>query len=82
MTDSQKFIAGVILGAAAGAAITVFLNSDKGKEILADVKEIAQDTSENLRTRLDGIEKEVKSLLQKSKQFIENVEQRLDDTLA
>ena len=82
MTDSQKFIAGVILGAAAGAAITVFLNSDKGKEILADVKDIAQDTSESLRSRLDGFEKEVKSLLQKGKQFIENVEQRLDDTLA
>lgn len=82
MTDSQKFIAGVILGAAAGAAITVFLNSDKGKEILADVKDIAQDTSESLRSKMDGLEKEVKGLLQKGKQFIESIEQRLDDSLA
>jgi gas vesicle protein len=82
MTDSQKFIAGVILGAAAGAAITVFLNSDKGKEILADVKDMAQDTSESLRSKMDGLEKEVKGLLQKGKQFIESIEQRLDDSLA
>ena len=40
---SQKFVAGLILGAAAGAAVALFLQTDKGKEILATIKDAAGD---------------------------------------
>jgi gas vesicle protein len=41
MNDNSKFLAGVIVGAAAGAAITLLLNTESGKQVLADVKAAA-----------------------------------------
>ena len=41
MSDNSKFLAGIIVGAAAGAAITLLLNTESGKKVLADLKEAA-----------------------------------------
>jgi gas vesicle protein len=35
MTTGQKFLGGILLGVAAGVAIALFVNSDKGKEIIS-----------------------------------------------
>ncbi len=35
--NNSKFVAGLILGAAAGTFLAIFANSDKGKEMLDDV---------------------------------------------
>jgi gas vesicle protein len=43
MKGSQKFLAGVLIGAAAGAAIAIFLKSEKGQELLAKAKECTND---------------------------------------
>jgi len=39
MNGKSKFVAGLVLGAAAAAAITLFLQSKKGKEMMSDLKE-------------------------------------------
>ena len=44
MSDNSKFLAGIIVGAAAGAAITLLLNTESGKKVLADLKEAAGKT--------------------------------------
>ncbi len=41
MADNSKFLAGIVVGAAAGAAIALLLNSDSGKKALSDLKEMA-----------------------------------------
>ena len=41
MSDNSKFLAGIIVGAAAGAAITLLLNTESGKQVLADLKDAA-----------------------------------------
>ncbi|GGH79720.1 gas vesicle protein [Filimonas zeae] len=69
MTSNQKFLAGIVLGAAAGALITMFLNSDKGKEILEDVRDIADEAKENLT----DIGTEVSELVTRGKQFMQDL---------
>lgn len=69
MTSNQKFLAGIVLGAAAGALITMFLNSDKGKEILEDVRDIADEAKDNLT----DIGSEVSDLVNKGKKFMQDL---------
>jgi gas vesicle protein len=49
MGDNSKFLAGIIVGAAAGAAITLLLNTESGKKVLADLKEAAGKTLRDLQ---------------------------------
>lgn len=51
MSNNQKFLGGLILGAAAGAALALFFSSDKGKEVVENAKNKLQD----LRNELDKI---------------------------
>jgi gas vesicle protein len=67
MSDS-KFISGLLLGAVAGTALVLFLNSEKGKAFIKDLTEGAG----NLQSDLSGLADE---LLQKGKSFIEETEQ-------
>ena len=44
MSDNSKFLAGIIVGAAAGAAIALLLNTETGKQVIADLKAAADKT--------------------------------------
>ena len=59
MSGINKFIAGVVLGAAAGAAIAVFLQTEKGKKVMSDVKDAAADVSEKIKSKLKEFGDEV-----------------------
>lgn len=73
MTDNQKFITGVAIGAAAGAAIALFLSSEKGRALLADVKDMAANTSDDLKETISGWENTVKNLVKKGREFMSDV---------
>ncbi|MGV3765422.1 MAG: YtxH domain-containing protein [Chitinophagaceae bacterium] len=63
MASNSKLLVGFILGAAAGAALGVFLTSDKGKELIADLKDAAGKFSD-----------EVKETINKGKAFADDLE--------
>ncbi len=65
MSDNSKFLTGLLLGAAAGAALGYFLTTDKGKEILDDIKSAASDATE-----------EMKNAISKGKKWAEDVESK------
>ncbi len=65
MKGTNKFFAGVLLGAVAGAAIAVFLKSEKGQELLAKVKKGAEDLGDNVKTKWEAFEEEISASLQK-----------------
>lgn len=76
MSDNHKFIAGLLLGAAAGAALALFLNSDKGKEMMSHIKDDAGKMEDSLQDKLQEFDTAVNDLLQKGKSFIEDLEQK------
>ena len=53
--SNTKFYAGVILGAAAGVALAMFINSDKGQEIISDIKSAAGKAGDKKGAKLQGI---------------------------
>ena len=79
MIGSSKFIAGLVLGAAAGTAIVLFLQSQKGKEIINDIKDAANDAGSDFRTRMQQFDEEIAELMKKGKHFIEDLEAKARD---
>jgi len=65
MTNNQKFLAGLALGAAAGAAIALLLQTEKGKEVLNNIKDFASDASDKVKDGLSGLTDEVSQLWKK-----------------
>ncbi len=53
MTDNSKFLAGLLLGAAAGAAIGYLLTTDKGKEIVEEIKSAAGAAGDEVKSALE-----------------------------
>jgi gas vesicle protein len=76
MNILNKFVAGLMIGAAAGAAVALFLQTEKGKEILNDIKDAAEDAGGNLRSNLKSFETEMNDLVTKGKKFVQDLEQK------
>lgn len=76
MSGNQKLIAGLLLGAVAGAALALFLKSEKGQEVLEDVKEEGDLLQEELKAKLKDFDTSVNQLLAKGKAFIDDLEQK------
>jgi gas vesicle protein len=78
MSSGQKFLAGLIIGAATGAAVAVFLQTDKGKEILSDIKDAVADAGDSIKTSLKSFGEEINTLLKKGKQFADEQEDEVN----
>ena len=81
MNSNQKFWSGIIVGAAAGAAIAMFLSSDKGKEVMADAKDTAEKLGNDLKSKLDDLEKQFRELMEKGKAIAEEAENKVAETI-
>jgi gas vesicle protein len=69
MSKTNNFLAGLLLGAAAGTAIVLFLNSEKGKAMMNDIKDGADNMQTDLTAMVDG-------LVEKGKSFVNEFEQK------
>lgn len=90
MTNGQKFLGGILLGVAAGVAIALFVNSDKGQELISDVSDAADDAKDNLKSKYSDAKdnlkdkygdlgSQIKDWLKKGKEFISDVESKVKD---
>ena len=77
--DNQKLIAGILIGAAAGTAITLFLQGKKGKEFIATLKDSAKTTGDGLKEGVSSLQYTVDKLFQKGKKFLSEVGQDQED---
>lgn len=68
MTNNQKFISGVVLGAAAATALAIFFSSDKGKELITDAK-----------TKLHDLSSELDKLLAKGQVCVDEMESKISE---
>ena len=80
MTDNQKFLSGLLLGAAAGAALALFLNSEKGKEIINNAKSSAEKLEDDLQNKWEEFDMVINDLLQKGKSFIDELQQKTNES--
>ncbi len=78
MSDQSKFIAGLLLGAAAGAALAYLLTSDKGKEIVEEIKTAAAEAGDEVKAAAGKIEAELNEALEKGKQWANDLQSRTD----
>ncbi len=62
MEGNSKFLAGLLAGAAAGAALAIFLKSDTGKKVVAGVKDatakLVDEIQEKVREMADDSNKQ------------------------
>ena len=67
MGGNSKFLAGLLLGAAAAAAVGYFLTTDKGKQFVEDLKSSASEMADDLKESYQTAEKGIKQTIQKGK---------------
>lgn len=58
----------LVLGAIAGAAIVKLLDTDKGKEFVANAKEKAASATEEIKAKINQLESELAELLKMEKE--------------
>jgi gas vesicle protein len=79
MGGNSKFLAGILLGAAAGAAIALFLNTEKGKEIMEDIKDAAGKAGDNIKDAAKKFGDEVASVVEKGKGYAGSFGEKADE---
>ncbi|HVX49529.1 MAG TPA: YtxH domain-containing protein [Chitinophagaceae bacterium] len=79
---SSKFLTGVILGAAAGAAIALFITSEKGQEMIDDITGAAGDVAGKAKKQWDNLSDELAALLKKGKAIVDDLEQKAKEANA
>jgi gas vesicle protein len=67
MSDKGKIMGALVLGAIAGAAIVKLLETEKGKEFVANAKEKAEAATEDIKLKLKQLESELADLLKTDK---------------
>lgn len=72
MKGNSKLLIGLLIGAAAGAAISVFLSSEKGKEIIDEIKDATGKAEKDFRKAVDRFENK----LSKGKDFAMDMEKK------
>lgn len=76
MNDQSKFIAGLLVGAAAGAALAYLLTSDKGKEIVEEIKTAAAAAGEEVKATAQQFESELTEAVEKGKQWASDLQSK------
>lgn len=72
MSDKTKILGALVLGAMAGVAIVKLLESEKGKEFVESVKEKAQATADDIKSKIYELENELTELLLMQQEFNSN----------
>lgn len=77
MAQNNHFLTGLLLGAAAGVAIALFLQSEKGKELMQDAREGASDLEAALQDKLQSFDTALNDILDKGKAMMDAMEDNI-----
>lgn len=72
MKDNSKLLSVLLIGAAVGAALALLASSEKGKEIVSDIKDAAGKAEEDIKKAVENFEKKVS----KGKEYAGNFEKK------
>lgn len=76
MKNNQKFLSGFLLGATAGAVVTMLLQSERGQELIQNAKVSIKDVTAELKSGIENIDTSVESLIKKGRQLIAELKNR------
>jgi len=79
MLGNSKFIAGLLVGAAAGAAIAILLNSEKGKEIISELKNAAEKAGDDLKDAANRLGAELSAVVGRGREYADNISRQVTD---
>ncbi|WP_207632479.1 YtxH domain-containing protein [Foetidibacter luteolus] len=86
MTTGQKFLTGILLGAAAGAGIALFLQSEKGKEFVEAMKtklgEMTDEAEESIASKWHDFNDEMSELMKRGRKFVEDLEHKAKESIS
>lgn len=80
MSENNKFISGLAVGAVVGAALVLFLQSDKGKELLSSLKADVDALREQVADATNDAEESLEILMQKAKELVTDLEKKINKT--
>ena len=64
MSKNQKLLTGFVIGATAGAAAVLFFKTEKGKQLLSDLKNAADEIFNNFKETSSTVKDMVTDLLE------------------
>ncbi|MDE1193331.1 MAG: YtxH domain-containing protein [Arachidicoccus sp.] len=70
MKNNQKFLSGLLLGAAVGAVAAVFLQGEKGQELLSTAKKGIKDAASDLKNGIENIDNTFENWISKGRNLI------------
>ncbi len=79
MSDNHKFTAGLLLGALAGTALALYLNSEKGKQLLSDIQFDSASLKSDIDAGIDKVDESLQDMLSKARNLVTELEQKLGD---
>ena len=77
MANNNKLLVGVLIGAAAGAAIGYLLTTEKGKELLSNLQDAAGTATDRVKGAYDTAKTKVTDTFGKSKQYAEEMKNNI-----
>jgi gas vesicle protein len=81
MKDNSKLIFGLLIGAIAGAAISVFISSDKGQEIIDDIKDATGKAEKDFKKAINNAVDKFEDKISKGKEYAQDLANFLKITL-
>jgi gas vesicle protein len=86
MNNQQKLLTCLLAGAATGAAIAWFLQTEKGQELAdslkSSFKDFAEDAKDKITSKWHDFDKGIDGLLKKGKDFVEDIENKTEDAIS
>lgn len=76
MKNNQKFLSGFLLGAAAGAVVTVFLQSEKGQELIQTARTNIKDATAELKNGIENMDTTIENWINKGRNLIAEIRNR------
>ena len=72
MKDNSKLLFGLLLGAIAGAALAAFISSDKGQELVDEIKDATGKAERDFKKAINKFEDKIS----KGKEYAMDLEKR------
>lgn len=73
MKNNQRFLSGLLIGAAAGAVITSFLHGDKGQVVIHNLRNVIREATDDLKSGIENFDEKLEKWTNKGRDFISEI---------